>query len=36
MKINMRPFEKEPADFIFGGFVEGAPVWMDAVWLKKS
>jgi len=31
---SMRPFEKEPADFIFGGYEEGLPVWMDEVWLK--
>ena len=31
---SMRPFEKEPADFIFGGFEEGSAVWMDEVWVR--
>lgn len=33
---SMRAFEKEPKDFIFGGYEEGAPIWMDEVWVKPQ
>lgn len=33
---DMRPLEKEPANFIFGGYEEGAPLWMDEVWVKSK
>lgn len=33
---NMRPLEEKPAAFIFGGYEEGLPVWMDEVWVEGS
>lgn len=33
---SMRPLEKEPADFIFGGYEEGLPIWMDEVWITPK